>query len=345
MPRTLILIFLAFITSSVCTADLSKVNDWLYIISMDDVSIEQITDSGFDLVVMDYSKNGAADGEYLPSQIAQLHNAGMTVIAYFSIGEAEDYRFYWNTTWNANPPAWLGAENPDWQGNYKVRYWNEDWRKILMGVTAGTDKSYLDRIIDMGFDGVYLDIVDAFEYWSDEQPELTRLEARRTMKDLLQSIKNYTLNDRQQDHFYIFPQNASAIIVDEDDELDDLGRAYLSICEGIGAEDTWYNETDEQDAEEMQYTVELLDLFKEHSLSHLVLSVDYVWNEESPNSEANINRYNNYHSQAREHGFLPYAAPRNRDLNEILIQKVSNILLYEQPVTNNSTEIPGWKKY
>jgi cysteinyl-tRNA synthetase, unknown class len=344
MPRTLV-IFLALITSSLSNADISTVNDWLYVISMDDVSIEQIADSGFDLVVMDYSKNGAADGEYLPGQIEQLHDAGMTVIAYFSIGEAEDYRFYWNPAWNENPPVWLGPENPDWQGNYKVRYWNEDWRKILMGVDSGVDKSYLDRIIDMGFDGVYLDIVDAFEYWSDEQPELTRIEARRSMKDLLQTIKHYAINDRQQEHFYIFPQNASAIIVNENDELDDLGREYLSICEGIGAEDTWYNETDEQDSEEMQYTVDLLYLFKEHSLSHLVLSVDYIWNEESPNAEANINRCNNYHSQAREHGFLSYAAQRNRDLNEILSQKYSDAFLFEQPVPNISTEIPSWKKH
>ncbi|TAN37800.1 MAG: hypothetical protein EPN23_04615 [Verrucomicrobia bacterium] len=43
--------------------------------------------------------------------------------AYLSIGEAGDYRGYWEKEWSAQPPTWLGAENPDWKGNFKVRYW------------------------------------------------------------------------------------------------------------------------------------------------------------------------------------------------------------------------------
>ncbi len=40
------------------------------------------------------------------------------VICYMSIGEAEDYRFYWNSDWNKNKPEWIEKENPDWKGNY-----------------------------------------------------------------------------------------------------------------------------------------------------------------------------------------------------------------------------------
>lgn len=83
------------------------------------------------------------------------------VLAYLSIGEAEDYRPYWQAAWKAAPPSWLEAENPDWPGNYKVRYWMEDWQRLLLG---GED-SRLHRIVDAGFDGVYLDIIDAFEYF------------------------------------------------------------------------------------------------------------------------------------------------------------------------------------
>ena len=78
-----------------------------------------------------------------------------------SIGEAEDYRFYWDTAWESNEPEWLEGENPDWPGNYKVQYWEPDWQAIIFG---GPD-AYLDIIIAAGFDGVYLDIIDAFEYF------------------------------------------------------------------------------------------------------------------------------------------------------------------------------------
>ena len=51
--------------------------------------------------------------------------------------------------------------SPDWEGNYKVRYWEEDWQAIIYGDAD----SYLQKILDAGFDGVYLDIIDAFEYF------------------------------------------------------------------------------------------------------------------------------------------------------------------------------------
>jgi len=78
-----------------------------------------------------------------------------------SIGEAENYRYYWQSGWNTNKPNWLGAQNPNWAGNFTVRYWYADWQNIIYG----NDNSYLKKIIDANFDGVYLDIIDAFKYY------------------------------------------------------------------------------------------------------------------------------------------------------------------------------------
>jgi cysteinyl-tRNA synthetase len=90
---------------------------------------------------------------------------GGKVVAYLSIGEAERYRYYWQRAWDANrdgrpdaaAPSWLGHENPDWPGNYKVKYWDPAWQKIVF--------EYVDKIAAQGFDGVYLDIIDAYEYY------------------------------------------------------------------------------------------------------------------------------------------------------------------------------------
>jgi len=83
------------------------------------------------------------------------------VLGYMSIGEAEDYRYYWDESWLDNEPDWLDEENRQWEGNYKVKYWNEDWQAIIYG----NDQSYTKRILDAGFDGVYLDIIEAFEHF------------------------------------------------------------------------------------------------------------------------------------------------------------------------------------
>lgn len=71
------------------------------------------------------------------SKIRELktkHNGGKRlVICYMSIGEAEDYRYYWNGAWKTDKSAWLAEENPHWKGNYVVKYWDADWQKNNMG--------------------------------------------------------------------------------------------------------------------------------------------------------------------------------------------------------------------
>jgi len=86
------------------------------------------------------------------------------LISYMSIGEAEDYRFYWEENWDIDELSWIEEANPDWPGNFKVKYWDKDWQKIIYG----NDHSYTQKVIDAGFDGVYLDIIDGFWYFEQK---------------------------------------------------------------------------------------------------------------------------------------------------------------------------------
>jgi cysteinyl-tRNA synthetase len=142
------------------------VNDWLYLLQPpEDLEraeyIDLLSDQRFDLLVID----AEWDGEVLTgTELAAVHlNAGALVLSYLSIGEAETYRTYWNPRWDANgdgrpdagAPAWLGESNPDWPDNYKVRYWMPGWQALML--------TRIDELIDAGFDGAYLDIIDAWE--------------------------------------------------------------------------------------------------------------------------------------------------------------------------------------
>jgi cysteinyl-tRNA synthetase len=125
------------------------------------------------------SLSGTQASAFTPAQIADLKGSTGTkvVLAYLSIGEAEDYRFYWQlqsgnpgANWTSSPPGWLGPENPDFPGNYKVRYWESEWQRLIIAnpgghPVLGDQPSYLDRILTQGFDGVFLDIIDAFEFF------------------------------------------------------------------------------------------------------------------------------------------------------------------------------------
>ncbi|HOT43972.1 MAG TPA: endo alpha-1,4 polygalactosaminidase [Spirochaetota bacterium] len=121
--------------------------------------------TNYDVVLIDLFFN---DGSQLSSadvdSLKKKNNGGdRLVICYMSIGEAENYRYYWQPGWFPGNPPWLGARNPSWPGNYKVRYWDPAWQAIIYG----DDSSYLKKIMDAGFDGVYLDIIDAFDYWEN----------------------------------------------------------------------------------------------------------------------------------------------------------------------------------
>ncbi len=149
-------------------SSISQVKNFLYLINTSNYSsksafIADVTKTNYDLLIMDlFDNNGVA---FTASEINQLKakaNGGKRlIICYMSIGEAENYRYYWKSDWKPGNPSFLDKENPNWGGNYKVKYWDKEWQKIIYG----NDDSYLKKILDAGFDGVYLDIIDAFEYY------------------------------------------------------------------------------------------------------------------------------------------------------------------------------------
>lgn len=147
---------------------MSQVKNFLYLINPDNFTtkadfINAVTATNYDLIIMDFFFHDGS--EFTAAEVNQLRNKAnggkRLVVSYMSIGEAESYRYYWQSSWNTNKPDWMDAENPDWAGNFKVKYWNPDWQKIIYG----NDNSYLKKILNAGFDGAYLDIIDAFEFY------------------------------------------------------------------------------------------------------------------------------------------------------------------------------------
>ena len=151
-------------------ADLNAAQNFLYIINPTfgekTEFLNYVSATDYDVVLIDLFFAGTTP--LTADDVAVLkrkaHGGARLVVAYMSIGEAEDYRWYWKPEWAADPPSFLDAENPDWPGNYKVRYWDPEWRKIIY---YGEDGAYLQKILDAGFDGVYLDIIDAYEYYEN----------------------------------------------------------------------------------------------------------------------------------------------------------------------------------
>ncbi len=139
------------------------INTQLYASKADFLSSLHGTD--YDVLIIDlfYTGNELLDAQDIASLKHKANGGFRLVLAYCSIGEAEDYRYYWRSEWNSNPPDWFEQENPNWPGNFLVKYWEEEWQNIIYG----NENSYVKKILDAGFSGIYLDIVDAFEYFEN----------------------------------------------------------------------------------------------------------------------------------------------------------------------------------
>lgn len=268
------------------SASLENVASWLY--QLQNMDVDEIGDSAFDLAVIDYSTDGSDDEALSEEDINTMKGSSDSeklVLAYMSIGEAEDYRYYFDAD-----ADYVDEENPDWPGNYKVHYWEEAWQSVI--------ESYIDRLIAAGFDGAYLDIIDAYEYYGPGGDSgVERESAADDMVNFVIRIAAYARESNSD--FLVFPQNGSGIINDSS-----LATEYFDAINGIGAEDTFYfgDEDVDNDLDEQADVIENLNAFRDAGKT--VLSVDYL-------TEAD--KIDDYYERALESGYIPYATVRDLD--------------------------------
>ena len=281
-----------------------------------------------DLLVMDFARFGEEANKFSPAEIASIKNSSPALggdgrrkvaVAYVSIGEASEFRSYWNAAWTLNgtansplaaaAPSWLGPVNPDFPESRKVRYWETAWQDEVFN-NAGT--GWLDQVVTQGFDGAYLDIVDAYYFWGkevlagDKQPgdPVDTADAARRMIDFVVAMTSRA--QQTIPHFFVIPQNGEFILADLADdptpEAGDAARraAYLQASGAIGIEDTYFRgDLDENNAHNLDQ--DKIQILKDDFLANgvPVLVTDYI------NDAAKIEQF---HTAARADGFIPYAA-------------------------------------
>lgn len=184
----------------------------------------KIAASPYDLVVIDSEQ--FPEEKEIPLTRAEVERMKIKpdgsrrlVIAYFSVGEAENYRYYWKPEWNRAKPSWVGKENKQWGGNFLVKYWDPTWQNIIMG----GPKSFADQVVNSGFDGFYIDRVDAYYYYGDTN------EKRVQMTDFIIKLANY-IRSKKPDSL-ILAQNAEELLEYPN---------YVKAIDGIAKEDLVY---------------------------------------------------------------------------------------------------------
>ena len=298
------------------------------------LTVPPLVVASHDLLVMDFSSDGTEGAKFTSSEIDQIQHGDpalggdgsrKVVVAYVSIGEASEFRSYWDPAWTvtgtasgaltASAPSWLGPVNPDFPESRKVRYWDPAWQALIFS-TAGT--GWLDQTLSQGFDGAYLDIVDAYFFWGEEATPSQRrpgdpVDVQDAARRMIDFVVALTAHARQTvPGFFSIPQNGEFILEDADGgplAPDPMRRAaYLDAIGGIGIEDTYYrgnlDENNVLDPDLPKIAVLQSDFA---GVSKPVFVVDYL------NDAAKIDVFA---ARAVADGFHPHAAP-TRDLDRL----------------------------
>ena len=279
-------LFLAVASSSLPAQ--SSLASFAYVLQADSLAkskteaVAKLAACGRDWIVLDATFSNEEPWQTADLAVIRAGKAGRKVIAYLSIGEAEDYRTYWRRSWKTNPPAFLLAENPDWKGNYRVKYWQADWQRIILAA--------VDKIMAAGFDGVYLDIVDGFETFEQDgknfvddrlNPE-TKQSFRRDMVDWVKAV---AARARQTNPTaLVIPQNGTQLFAHAD---------FLKAVDAVGVEDLFTNGDKLQKAADTKYILECLAPLI--AARKPVLDIEYPRRKEG---QAQVRE------QAAKHGFV-----------------------------------------
>lgn len=239
-----------------------EVSSWAYWLDGPDET--QLAGSPYELLVVDELDAGA---------VGRLRSGPCRprLVAYLSVGEAEDYRWYWQEGWRQGSPAWLLGENPQWEGNHLVRFWDPQWQALVL--------ESADRLVDLGYDGLYLDRVDAgLDDHRDHMAWLVRAVAARARE-----------RSPLGEDFGIFVQNAEELAASPD---------VAHVLTGLGREELYVAATDRPvGVGERRWAEHVVDLVRRSSRHGLVLTVDYATDPAlAADAEA----------VARHKGYIPY---------------------------------------
>lgn len=267
---------------------------WGY--QLNGMSIDEAARSPYDLLVVDATTGLASGKPFTRAEVERLKRkpdgSRRIVVSYLSVGEAEDYRpdYFTPEYMTEDAPDWLLQENKDWKGNRLIRFCNQGWQLTILGDEDGRnvynsiDPSPLYRLIELGFDGIYLDRVDVYSEIAKECPD--------GAAKMVEFIARLGAHARKRDpNFLVILQNAEELL---------RHKMMMQTIDAIAKESLFHGWGGDQG--DNQEVVRLLQTAK--AAGRGVFVVDY------PSSRA---KAESSVRKIQALGFVPYIAPKELD--------------------------------
>jgi cysteinyl-tRNA synthetase, unknown class len=252
-------------------ARMTGAKSWGY--QLNGISLEELEKSPYDVLVLDATTGLASGKPFTPEQVARLKRkpdgGTRTVVSYLSIGEAEDYRpDYFDAEYmSEDAPDWLMQENPQWKGNRIIRFCKEGWQLTILGDADGRnvynsiEASPLYKLIEAGFDGVYLDRVDVYGEITSECAD-----SRNKMIDFVARLGAHARKSNPE--FIVILQNAEELL---------QSPKMVKTIDAVAKESLFYGEDMSQRANNPKAVADTVENLKlAQKAGRGVFVVDYV---------------------------------------------------------------------
>ena len=200
------------------------------------------------------------------------------LLAYVNVGEAQQHEWYFNEVFRNGPPTWVLERNRRHPVNFRVLLDAPEWNAIILET--------INRVIEQGFDGVELDVLDV--YWNKVYPGRSSTENQAKAVKLACKIAKFAR--ARVPSFKIVVNNAS--------DLAGKFPEYKTCVDGtIGESVWWFNTGTPRDKLYTQYQLKYLAQNFKAGLKVLVMDKTLV-----PKDGAFVFR------ESKKRGWLPFVS-------------------------------------
>jgi cysteinyl-tRNA synthetase, unknown class len=238
-------------------------------------TLEKIGHANIDLGII--SRLAAHGKPYSKSEITRAKR-NKWLLAYVDVGEAQQHEWYFDEVFRNGPPTWALERNRRHPVNVRVLLDAPEWNSIILET--------VNRVIDQGFDGVELDVLDV--YWNKVYPGGSS-KANQT-KAVKLACKIAKFARARLPSFKIVVNNAS--------DLAGKFPEYKTCVDAtIGESVWWFNTRTPRDTQYTQFQIKYLAQNQKAGLKVLVMDKTLI-----PKDGAFVYR------ESKKRGWLPFVS-------------------------------------
>jgi cysteinyl-tRNA synthetase, unknown class len=237
--------------------------------------LDKISHANIDLGII--SRLGAHGRPYSRMEVLRAKR-NKWLLAYVNVGEAQQHEWYYDEVFRDGPPKWALERNKRHPVNVRVLLDAPEWNAIILET--------ISRVLDQGFDGVELDVLDV--YWNKVYPGGSSKANQAKAVKLACKIAKFAR--ARMPSFKIVVNNAS--------DLAGKFPEYKTCVDGtIGESVWWFNTSVPRDKLYTQYQLKYLAQNLKAGLKVLVMDKTVI-----PKDGAFVYR------ESKKRGWLPFVS-------------------------------------